>query len=50
MGTTDNVYNQRLMSETAFGMLKDEGEKLHSWNWHSQFRELTRKCIVHNLS
>jgi IS5 family transposase len=46
----DDVYNQRSMSETVFGMLKDEGEKLRSRSWHGQFRELTRKCIVHNLS
>jgi IS5 family transposase len=37
------------MSETGFGMLKDEGEKLRSRSWHSQLRELTRKCIVHNF-
>jgi IS5 family transposase len=46
----DDVYNQRSMSETVFSMLKDEGERLRSRSWHSQFRELTRKCIVHNLS
>lgn len=46
----DDVYHQRTMSETAFSLLKDDGEKLRSRNWHGQFRELTRKCIVHNLS
>jgi len=47
----DNLYNQRSMSETVFAMLKsDGGEKLRSRTWHGQFRELTRKCIVHNLS
>ena len=39
------------MSETGFSLLKqDDGEKLRSRSWHGQFRELTRKCIVHNLS
>jgi IS5 family transposase len=28
----DDVYNQRSISETIFWMLKDEGEKLHSWS------------------
>jgi len=47
----DDMYHQRWMSETAFSMLKaDDGEKLRSRSWHGQFRELTRKCIVHNLS
>jgi len=47
----DDVYNQRSMSETVFSMLKaDDGENLHTRTWHGQFRELTRKCIVHNLS
>jgi IS5 family transposase len=45
-----DVYNQRTMSETAFSMLKDDGERLRSRSWYGQFRELTRKCIVHNLS
>ena len=45
------VYRQRWMSETGFSLLKqDDGEKLRSWSWHGQFRELTRKYIVHNLS
>lgn len=44
-------YHQRWMSETGFSMLKDDdGEKLRSRSWHGQFRELTRKCIVHNLT
>ena len=44
-------YNQRWMSETGFSQLKeDDGEKLRSRSWHGQFRELTRKRIVHNLS
>ena len=47
----DELYNQRSMSETVFAMLKgDDGEKLRSGSWHGQFRELTRRCIVHNLS
>lgn len=47
----DAVYHQRWMSETGFSLLKDDdGEKLRSRSWHGQFRELTRKCIVHNLS
>ena len=46
----DEVYNQRSMSETVFGMLKNDGDELRSRSWHGQFRELTRKCIVHNLS
>ncbi len=47
----DDVYNQRSMSETVFSMLKaDDGENLHTRTWHGQFRELTWKCIVHNLS
>lgn len=47
----DDVYHQRWMSETGFALLKqDDGEKLRSRSWHGQFRELTRKCIVHNLS
>jgi IS5 family transposase len=46
----DDVYNQRSMSETVFGMLKDDGDELRSRSWHGQFRELTRKCIVHNLA
>lgn len=47
----DDVYNQRSMSETVFAMLKtDNGGNLRARSWHGQFRELTRKCIVHNLS
>ena len=46
----DEVYNQRSMSETVFAILKDDGDELRSRSWHGQFRELTRKCIVHNLS
>ena len=47
----DDVYNQRSMSETVFAMLKtDNGGSLRSRSWHGQFRELTRKCILHNLS
>lgn len=46
----EDSYNQRTMSETAFSMLKDDGERLRSRSWDGQFRELTRKCIVHNLS
>jgi IS5 family transposase len=47
----DEIYNQRSMSETVFAMLKDDdGETLRSRLWHGQFRELTRKCIIHNLS
>ena len=46
-----DAYNQRWMSETGFSQLKeDDGEKLRSRSWHGQFRELTRKCIVHNLT
>ncbi|NKE37265.1 IS5 family transposase [Natronococcus sp. JC468] len=49
MDATD--YNQRWMSETGFSQLKkDDGEKLRSRSWHGQFRDLTRKCIVHNLT
>jgi IS5 family transposase len=47
----DDAYHQRWMCETGFVLLKqDDGEKLRSRSWHGQFRELTRKCIVHNLS
>jgi IS5 family transposase len=46
----DDTYNQRSMSETVFSMLKEDGERLRSRSWYGQFRELTRKCIVHNLS
>lgn len=46
----EDLYHQRTLSETAFSLLKDDGEKLRSRSWHGQFRELTRKCIVHNLS
>jgi IS5 family transposase len=47
----DDVYHQRWMGEKGFALLKqDDGEKLRSRSWHGQFRELTRKCIVHNLS
>jgi len=45
----DDVYNQRSMSETVFAMLKDDGDEIRSRSWHGQFRELTRKFIVHNL-
>jgi hypothetical protein len=38
------------MSETVFAMLKVEGDEIRSRSWHGQFRELTRNCIVHNLS
>ena len=37
------------MSETVFAMLKDDVDEIRSQSWHGQFRELTRKCIVHNL-
>ena len=44
-------YNQRWMSETGFSQLKeDDGEKLRSRNWPCQLRDLTRKCIIHNLT
>jgi IS5 family transposase len=44
-------YNQRWMSETGFSHLgEDDGEKLRPRNWHSQSRELSRNCIVHNLA
>jgi len=44
-------YNQHWMSETGFSQWKeDDGEKLRPRSWHSQFRELTRKCIIHNLT
>jgi IS5 family transposase len=47
----DEVYNQRSMSETVFAMMKtDNKESLRARSWHGQFRELTRKCILHNLS
>ena len=46
----EELYHQRTLSETVFSLLKDDGEKLRSRSWHGQFRELTRKCIVHNLS
>ena len=47
----EEVYHQRWMSETGFSLLKeDDGGKLRSRSWHGQFRELTRRCIVHNLS
>ena len=47
----DDLYHQRWMSETGFSLLKqDDGERLRSRSWHGQFRELTRKCIMHNLS
>jgi IS5 family transposase len=46
-----DLYHQRWLSETGFSLLKeDDGEKLRSRSWHGQFRELTRKCIVHNLT
>jgi IS5 family transposase len=45
----DDVYNQRSMSETVFAMLKDDGDEIRSRSWHGQFRELTRRCIMHNL-
>ena len=39
------------MSETGFSLLKqDDGEKLRSRSWPCQLRELSRKCIMHNLS
>ena len=44
-------YNQRWMSETGFSQLKeDDSATLRSRNWPCQLRELTRKCIVHNLT
>ena len=47
----DDLYHQWTMSETVFSLLKGgDGEKLRSRSWHGQFRELMRKCIVHNLS
>jgi len=46
----DEVYNQQSMSETVFAMLKDDGNEIRSRNWPCQLRELTRKCIVHNLA
>jgi len=38
----EDLYHQRTLSETAFSLLKDDGEKLRSRSWHGQFRELTR--------
>ncbi len=39
------------MNETGFPQLKeDDDEKLSSRNWPCRLRELTRKCIVHNLT
>jgi len=44
-------YTQRWMSETGVSQLKeDDGEELRSRSSHGQFRELTRKCIVHTLT
>jgi len=44
-------YTQRWLSETGFSQLnEDNGETLRSRNWHGPFRELTRKCIIHNLT
>jgi len=38
-------------SETGFSQLKeDDGETLRSRNWPCQLQELTRKCIIHNLT
>jgi len=45
----DDVYHQRTMSETAFSLLKDDGEVTLP-ELARPVRELTRKCIVHNLS
>jgi len=36
----EDLYHQRTLSETAFSLLKDDGEKLRSRSWHGQFREL----------
>jgi IS5 family transposase len=47
----DDLYHQRWMCETVFALLKaNGGEKLRAKTWHGQFREMLRKCIVHNLS
>ncbi len=44
-------YDQCSMSETGFSQLKqNDGEKLRCRSWHGQLRELTRKCLVHNLT
>jgi len=36
----EDLYHQRTLSETAFSLLKDDGEVTLS-GWHGQFRELT---------
>jgi IS5 family transposase len=46
----DDIYNQRSMSETGFAMLKGDGDEIRFRSWRGQFRELTQKCIVHNLA
>jgi len=46
----DDIYNQRSMSETGFAMLKGDGDEIRFRSWRGQFRELTQKCIVHNLT
>jgi len=45
----EDLYHQRTLSETAFSLLKDDGEKLRSRSWHGQFRELTPSvsCITY---
>jgi IS5 family transposase len=44
-------YTRRWLSETGFSQLnEDDGETLRSRSWHGQFRELTRECIVQNLT
>ena len=39
------------MSENGFSPSKeDDGVKMRYWNWPCPLRELTRKCIIHNLT
>lgn len=45
------MYNQRAMSETVFSAIKQRsGAKLKATTWPGQFREMTIKCTVHNLT
>jgi len=45
----EDLYHQRTLSETAFSLLKDDGES-YALGAGTASSELTRKCIVHNLS
>jgi len=46
----EDLYHQRTLSETAFSLLKDDGESYALGAGTASSEAHCLKCIVHNLS